>query len=101
MFISRLIRKAEKEIILIDNYVDEAVLTLMSNKQKHVEIKIFTQRITKTILLLKSTFKQQYGKLSIKEFTKSHDRFLIIDQEIYLIGASIKDAGKKWFSFLK
>jgi hypothetical protein len=98
-FITDLIKLAKKEIILIDNYIDESVLTLFS-KIQNVKITIYTKNITKQLELEK--FNSQYEKIEIKEFKKSHDRFLIIDKnEIYHIGASLKDLGKKWFAFSK
>ncbi len=100
-FIVNLIKQAKKEIILIDNYVDESVLTQLSNKKKGVFITIYTANLTDKIILAKDKFNKQYNNLKIKKFNKSHDRFLIIDKQAYHIGASIKDAGKKWFAFNK
>ncbi|NHZ84443.1 MAG: ORF6N domain-containing protein [Planctomycetia bacterium] len=101
-FVSGLIRQANKSIILIDNYIDEKVLDLFTKKKKNVKITIFTNRITKTILLDVEKFNSQYPILELKQFTDSHDRFLIIDEKIvYHIGASLKDLGKKWFAFSK
>lgn len=102
VFVSDLIKTAKKSIILIDNYVDETVLTLFSKRKKGVTAQIFTQRISKQFLLDIEKHNAQYEKIETKEFSKSHDRFLIIDnKEIYLIGASLKDLGKKWFAFSK
>jgi len=101
-FVSGLIRKAVKSIILIDNYIDESVLDLMTKKNKEVMVTILTKKLTKTIILDEIKFNSQYQGLSIKVFDKSHDRFLIIDdKEIYHFGASLKDMGKKWFAFQK
>ncbi len=101
-FISSLIRKAKKSIFLIDNYVDETVLNLLTKKKKNVEVTIFTNNITKAMLLDVEKFNSQYPTLELKEFTKAHDRFLIIDNKyIYHFGASLKDLGKKWFAFSK
>ena len=100
-FVVDLIKKAKSKIILIDNYVDETTLTLLSNKGDKVKVIIYTKEITKQLDLAKNKFNQQYNNLEIKEFTKSHDRFLIIDNQTYHIGASLKDAGKKWFAFSK
>ena len=97
-FVSDLIRKAKKRIILIDNYVDDSVLTLFS--KNNVEIMIYT-KINKRLKLDVKKFNSQYGKIILKDFNKSHDRFLIIDDCIYHFGASLKDLGKKWFAFSK
>jgi hypothetical protein len=100
-FIVDLIKQASKSIILIDNYIDENVLTLLSNKNKDVSIKIYTANLSDKLILAKDKFNKQYDNLEIKEFKKSHDRFLIIDKQAYHIGASLKDVGKKWFCFSK
>ena len=100
-FIVDLIKQAKKEIIIIDNYIDETVLTILSNKNKEAKVTIYTKNTTNSLNLAQDKFNKQYNKLKIKKFNKSHDRFLIIDQEIYLIGASLKDLGKKWFGFFK
>ncbi|MFT4297929.1 MAG: ORF6N domain-containing protein [Candidatus Woesearchaeota archaeon] len=100
-FIVDLIEQAEKEIILIDNFIDESVLTLLSNKNKNTTAIIYTKEITDKLLLAEKKFNKQYGNLRIKIFTKSHDRFLVIDNNTYHIGASLKDLGKKWFAFCK
>lgn len=100
VFVTDIIKKAEKSIILIDNYVDETVLTLLSKRKKDVKAEVFTRKITKQLLLDLKKHNAQYDKIEISTFSKSHDRFLIIDQkEVYLIGASLKDLGKKWFAF--
>jgi phage regulator Rha-like protein len=102
VFVSDLIKHANKSILLIDNYIDESVLTLLSKKQTQVIVKLYTQKISKQLLLDVEKFNQQYPHLEIKEFRDSHDRFLIIDnKDIYHIGASLKDLGKKWFAFSK
>jgi hypothetical protein len=101
-FISGLIRKAEKSIILIDNYIDETILDLFTKKKKNVKITILTTKTTKTTSLDIKKFNEQYPTLEIKEFSFSHDRFLIIDgKDVYHFGASLKDLGKKWFAFSK
>jgi hypothetical protein len=102
IFISDLIKKASKSIILIDNYIDESVLLLLSKRKKNVEAKIYTTQISKQLQLDIRKHNSQYPKINIKTFKKSHDRFLIIDnKELYHIGASLKDLGKKWFAFSK
>lgn len=101
-FVSGLIRKANKSIFLIDNYIDETVLDLLTKKKKNVAATIFTNRITKAMLLDVEKFNSQYSILELKKFTKAHDRFLIIDDKhVYHFGASLKDLGKKWFAFSK
>ncbi len=98
-FITDLIKSAKNSITLIDNYISEETLTLLSNKKENVKITIYTKDITERLKLAKDRFNQQYKNLELKEFTKSHDRFLMIDNQTYLIGASLKDAGKRWFAF--
>lgn len=98
-FINDLIKSAKQEIILIDNYIDETTLTIFSKTK--VKTTIYTKEITKQLELDLKKYNKQYNNIQIKEFNKSHDRFLIIDKEIYHIGASLKDLGKKWFAFSK
>ena len=101
-FVSDLVRSARKSIILIDNYVDDSVLTLFSKRNKCVKVDIFTKEISKQLKLDLKKYNSQYSPISIKEFKNSHDRFLIIDNhEVYHLGASLKDLGKKWFAFSK
>jgi hypothetical protein len=101
-FISGLIRKAEKSIILINNYIDETILDLFTKKKKNVKVTILTIKTSKTTSLDIKKFNEQYPTLEIKEFSFSHDRFLIIDaKDVYHFGASLKDLGKKWFAFSK
>jgi len=102
LFVSDIIKSATKSIVLIDNYVDESVLLLMTKRNPGVEATIFTASITEQLKLDLKKFNAQYPKVEVKTFTKSHERFLIIDNEIvYHIGASLKDLGKKWFAFSK
>ncbi|MFQ6611408.1 MAG: ORF6N domain-containing protein [Fidelibacterota bacterium] len=101
-FVSNLVRKAKKSILLIDNYIDETVLDLFSKKRKQVKVTILTANITRALRRDVERFNAQYPTLELKEFTRSHDRFLIIDnKEIYHFGASLKDLGNKWFAFSK
>lgn len=101
-FVSNIIKSAKKSIILFDNYIDETVLIQLSKKEKGVSIIIYTKDITKQLKLDLERFNKQYGSIEIQKFTKSHDRFLILDEkEIYHLGASLKDLGKKWFAFSK
>ncbi|NLA25454.1 MAG: virulence RhuM family protein [Bacteroidales bacterium] len=99
-FVSEIIKNAKSSIILIDNYVDDTVLTLLSKRKKNVQVTIYTAKITKQLSLDVEKHNSQYPKLIIKLFKQSHDRFLIIDRkELYHIGASLKDLGKRWFGF--
>ena len=99
---SNLVKSATKSIILIDNYIDESVLEMFSKREKKVSATIFTSNLTKQLQLDLKKFNEQYPPIQIKSFDKSHDRFLIIDEEsVYHIGASLKDLGKKWFAFSK
>jgi phage regulator Rha-like protein len=101
-FISEIIRKADKSIILIDNYIDDSVLTLLSKRKPDVKIIIYTKTISNQLKLDSVKFNSQFNNLEVKLLTEAHDRFLIIDeQELYHIGASLKDLGKKWFAFSK
>lgn len=101
-FVADLVKSAERKIVLVDNYVDESVLALMSSKRAAVSVEIFTKRVPETLRLAAEKFNGQYGGLSLTQFAASHDRFLILDDsELYLIGASLKDLGKKWFAFSK
>lgn len=100
-FVSEIVKQAKKTIILIDNYIDESVLTLLSKKDKKVNVIIYTQP-NKSLDLDVKKYNQQYEKIEIKTLSKSHDRFIIIDQKtLYHFGASLKDLGKKWFAFSK
>ena len=99
-FVANLIKSAKKSIILIDNYVDETVLVLLSKRSDKVSAMIYTKNISKQLGLDLKKHNEQYPSVEIREFTKSHDRFLIIDEKtIYHIGASLKDLGRKWFAF--
>ena len=101
-FVSDLIRSAKESIVLIDNFVDDSVLTLFSKRRGNVGVVIYTKTITKQLRLDLNKYNSQYPEIEIKEFKKSHDRFMIIDnKEVYHIGASLKDLGKKWFAFSK
>jgi len=98
-FVADLIRKASRRIVLIDNYIDDTVLSLIDKRSPGVDATIYTGTLSKTLLVDISKHNSQYAPIQIKTFTKAHDRFLIIDNGVYLIGASIKDLGKKWFGF--
>jgi len=101
-FVSDLVRSAEKSITLIDNFVDDTVLTLFAKRKNGVTLKILTKNVTKQLQLDMKKFNEQFPVAEILEFDLSHDRFLIIDDsQVYHIGASLKDLGKKWFAFSK
>ncbi|MFA6760086.1 MAG: ORF6N domain-containing protein [Sulfuricurvum sp.] len=100
-FINDLLKSAKSEVVLIDNYIDESVFTLFS-KYQDLRFTIHTNNITKQLKLDYEKYKKQYSNVDLKSFKSSHDRFLILDkQEIYHIGASLKDLGKRWFAFSK
>jgi len=102
LFVSGIIKSATKSIILIDNFIDESVLILLSKRNANVNATIYTSTIPTQLKLDLKKFNTQYPEIEVKTFTKSHDRFLIIDKTIvYHIGASLKDLGKKWFAFSK
>ena len=97
-FICGLIKSAKTRIVLIDNYVDDTVLTMLDKRETNVSATIYTQKITAQFQLDIAKHNAQYPAIEVKEFIKSHDRFLILDNQVYLIGASLKDLGKKWFA---
>jgi hypothetical protein len=101
VFISKLIKSAKNRIVLIDNYVDETTLQLFSDKNSEVSVKIYTKHLNQKLILAKDKFNEQHCSLDVTKFDDSHDRFIIIDNEVYHIGASLKDLGKKWFAFSK
>ena len=100
-FVSDLIKSAKKRIVLIDNYVDETVLTLLDKRDNSVSAIIYTQQISRQFQLDIDRHNAQYAPIDVETFCFSHDRFLCIDDDVYHIGASIKDLGKKWFGFSK
>lgn len=98
-FVSDIVRSAKSEIILIDNFIDDTVLSLFTKRKAGVKVTIFCKNMTPQIANDLRKFNGQYPPVEIKEFTQSHDRFLIIDKtKIYHFGASLKDLGKKWFA---
>ncbi|MFM7771071.1 MAG: ORF6N domain-containing protein, partial [Bacteroidota bacterium] len=102
IFSSELISKAKKSIILIDNYIDETTLLQLSKRNKKVRCTIYTERITDQLKLDLEKHNAQYPAIEIRILKNSHDRFLILDEkELYHIGASLKDLGKRWFAFSK
>lgn len=99
---SRIIRSAKESIVLIDNYIDENTLTHLSKKQKKVRVDLLAKSAGKQLTLDVQKANEQYGNFHLKTFSLSHDRFLIVDhKEVYHLGASLKDLGKKWFAFSK
>lgn len=100
-FVSERIREAKKRIVLIDNYVDDSVLTMLDKRNKGVEAIVYTKTISRQLSLDFEKHNAQYSPIEVKQFDRAHDRFLCIDDTVYLIGASIKDLGKKWFGFVK
>ncbi len=102
VFVSDLIKSAKKSVVLIDNYLDESVLSLLSKRNEGVTATIYTSRLTRQFELDLKKHNEQYPAINVETFTKSHDRFLIIDRKtVYHIGASLKDLGKKWFAVSK
>ncbi len=101
-FATDLIKSAKKSLVLIDNYVDESVLLMLSKREAGVSAKIYTANLSKQLTLDLAKHNKQYPPIEIFKHTTSHDRFLIIDDaEVYHIGASLKDLGKKLFAFSK
>jgi hypothetical protein len=99
-FVSDIVRSAKRSIVLIDNYIDESVLVLLSKKRKGVDVLICTRNISEQLSLDVKRFDSQYPSIAIRRFSRSHDRFLMIDdKKVYHIGASLKDLGKRWFGF--
>ncbi len=99
-FVSDIIRRANKSIVLIDNYVDDSVLTLLGKRKSRVSALILTRTVSKQLILDLEKHNAQYPPVKIRVFKNSHVRFLIIDEEeVYHIGASLKDLGRKWFAF--
>jgi hypothetical protein len=96
-FANDLLKSAKNEIILIDNYIDDTVLTIFS-KIPNIQVTIYTNIIPKQLKLDFEKYQKQYQNIELKIFKNSHDRFIILDKkEVYHLGASLKDLGKKWF----
>ena len=101
-FATDLVKSARRSIVLIDNYVDETVLLMLSKRSVGVSATIYTQRITQQLQLDLNRHNSQYPPIDIRTYRDSHDRFLIVDEtDVYHIGASLKDLGKKMFAFSK
>lgn len=101
VFATNLIKSARKTIILIDNYVDENTLLMLSKRDEGVKATLYTAKLNKQLQLDLQRHNAEYQPIDIREYRQSHDRFLIIDSEVFHIGASLKDLGKKWFAFSK
>lgn len=102
VFVSDIVKEAKSEIVLIDNYIDESTLTILSKKSANVKVRLLTKKCSRQLLLDVQKVNEQYDGFEVHHFDKSHDRFLIIDKAVvYHIGASLKDLGKKWFAFSK
>jgi hypothetical protein len=102
IFVSDLFKSAKKSIIIIDNYLDDSVLTSLTKRKKNVKVLLLTKNLTKALAQDVRKCNEQYPPIEIREFGNAHDRFIIIDdKEIYHFGASLKDLGKKWFAFSK
>ncbi len=99
--IASLIKQAKRSIILIDNYIDETTLTMLSKREANVSATIYTRQLTNQQQLDITRHNQQYPPITVNICQRNHDRFLIIDDVVYLFGASLKDAGKKLFAYIK
>ena len=100
-FVNNLIRSAHQRIVLIDNYIDDSVLLRLAERASNVSAAIYTQQVSPSFAVALERHNAEFSLIEVLRFMKSHDRFLIIDSDVYHIGASIKDLGKKWFSFCK
>ena len=98
-FVSDLVRRAKQRIILIDNYVDDTVLAMLDKRADVVSATIYTQHVSQQLQLDIDRHNAQYDPIVVEHFNRAHDRFLLIDEEVYHIGASLKDLGRKWFAF--
>ena len=101
VFITERVREAKKRIVLIDNYIDESVFTILDKRPKGVKAKVYTKNLTPQLSLDLEKHNAQYAPIEVEPFDRSHDRFLCIDDTVYHIGASLKALGKKWFAFAK
>ena len=98
-FVNDLVRKAKSRVVLIDNYVDDSVLAMLDKRVEGVSATIYTQHVSQQLQLDIERHNEQYAPIAIEHFNRAHDRFLLIDEEVYHIGASLKDLGRKWFAF--
>ena len=100
-FVNDRIREAKTRIVLIDNYIDDRVLTMLDKRNDGVKATIYTKNFTKQLSLDIAQHNKQFAPIDVEPFNLSHDRFMIIDDVVYHIGASLKDLGKAWFAFTK
>lgn len=98
-FVNDLVRKAKNRVVLIDNYVDDTVLAMLDKRAAGVTATIYTQHVGQQLQLDIDRHNAQYAPIVVEHFNRAHDRFLLIDEEVYHIGASLKDLGRKWFAF--
>ena len=99
--VCRLIKSAKQRIVLIDNYIDETTLTMLDKRAKDVTATIYTYSIGDQLQLDVDRHNAQYRSIAVLRYKKSHDRFLILDDDVYHVGASLKDLGKQWFAIMK
>ena len=97
----RLVKSAKKRIVLIDNFIDESVLTLLDKRAEGVTATIYTRQLSAQLQLDIQRHDAQYAPIPVHVFTRSHDRFILLDDEVYHVGASLKDLGKRWFAIMK
>lgn len=100
-FVNDLIRSAKQRVVLIDNYIDDSVFAMLDKRADNIKAYIYTKEISNRLKIDIDKHNSQYKKIDVRVFKNSHDRFLIIDNDVYHIGASIKDLGKRWFAFCK
>ena len=100
-FVNKLIRSATRRIVLIDNYVDESILLRLAERANGVSATVYTQQTSPSFRVAIERHNTEYSPVVMHSFSKAHDRFLLIDDDVYHIGASIKDLGKRWFAFCK
>ena len=97
----RLIKSAKRRIVLIDNYIDESTLLMLEKRNNGVTATIYTHSIGEQLQLDIDRYNAQYRPITVLRYKKSHDRFLILDDDVYHVGASLKDLGKQWFAIMK
>ena len=100
-FAADLIKSARKSVVLIDNYVNESTLLMLSKRGEGVTATVYTAKVDKRLQLDLKRHNEEYPPIELAEYKQAHDRFLLIDTDVYHIGASLKDLGKKWFAFAR
>lgn len=100
-FAADLIKSARKSVVLIDNYVNESTLLMLSKRGEGVTATVYTGKVDKRLQLNLKRHNEEYPPIELAEYKQAHDRFLLIDTDVYHIGASLKDLGKKWFAFAR